>query len=238
MIRHTGNLIKLRKNMAEESKQKTRFNGKALNVVSELFQLVIIVGLVAIAVLSFGSRIPALSNMGFRFFSVISGSMEPTIPTGAVIMVDSVDADQLKVDDIITYQKQNQETGEQSIVTHRIQSINNYQRVQEIKDDASGETSTQTVEVFELTTKGDANQEADSYVVYPGEVLGVYQWHVPKLGFLVNFIQSAKGFIAVVVIPALVLIVWESVSLTLSVREWLEKRKQNRQSQKDQRSAE
>lgn len=203
-------------------------NWNVFAVISELFQLVIIVGLVAIAVLSFGSRVPALSNMGFRFFSVISGSMEPTIPTGAVIMVDSVDADQLKVDDVITYQKQNQETGEQSIVTHRINSINNYQRVQEIKDEATGEVSTQTVEVFELTTKGDANQEADGYVVYPGEVLGVYQWHVPKLGYLVNFIQSAKGFIAVVVIPALILIIWESVSLTLSVREWLEKRKQAR----------
>lgn len=206
--------------------KKPRLSGKAFAVISELGQLLIILALVVVAVLTFGSRVPALSNMGFRFFSVISGSMEPTIPTGSLIMAGKFDISQLKEGDIITYNVGGEETKtNNSIVTHRVTKITSYERAPEVKTE-NGETLKPTpVKVYEIKTKGDANKDEDGYTVNAGQILGRYQWHVPQVGYAVNFIQTARGFIMVVVIPAMILIIWESVSLVLSIREWLEKRK-------------
>lgn len=206
--------------------KKPRFSGNIFSMVSELGQLLIIVALIVIAVLSFGSRIPALSSMGFRFFSVVSGSMEPTIPTGSLILAGKFDISQLKEGDIITYNKGTEETQKNnSIVTHRIVSVAQSEKKANIAGENGEMIEGQPVQVYEIKTKGDANKDEDGYTVTPGEILGLYQWHVPQVGYAVNFIQSARGFIMIVVIPAMVLIIWESVSLILSIREWLEKRK-------------
>jgi len=55
---------------------------------------------------------------GYTFFSIASGSMEPTLYVNDVILVKIGD-NELKTGDIITYQKN------KDIITHRIISINN-----------------------------------------------------------------------------------------------------------------
>lgn len=206
--------------------KKPRLGGSAFAIISELGQLLIIVTLIVIAVLSFGSRVPALSNMGFRFFSVVSGSMEPTIPTGSLIMAGKFDISQLKEGDIITFNKGTEETKtNNSIVTHRVTAISHSERKATTINENGESVETQPVQIYEIKTKGDANKDEDGFTVTPGEILGLYQWHVPQVGYMVNFIQSAKGFIMVVVLPTMVLIIWESVSLILNVREWLANRK-------------
>ncbi|MCI2985704.1 S26 family signal peptidase, partial [[Clostridium] innocuum] len=48
----------------------------------------------------------------FRIYCILSGSMEPTISTGSLILVDTDVV--LYTEDIVTFQKQD------SIITHRI----------------------------------------------------------------------------------------------------------------------
>ena len=211
---------------SETSKSKQGFS--LFSIISEAAQLLIIIALIVVAALSFGSRVSALSRLGVRFFAVTSGSMEPTIPTGSMLLVDTKPTSEIAEGDIITYQKTNPNSSEPSIVTHRIDSIEHTERQREYSDPEIEDKDAGTVQVYEFKTKGDANQDPDNYTVLPGEILGVYQWHVPKVGYLINHIQSPKGFISFVIIPAMILIIWESVSLILNIREWLEKRKQGK----------
>ena len=71
------------------------------------------------------------SLFGFRLFKVMTGSMEPTISTGSLILVK--EEKEYKVKDIVTYKNDNE------YVTHRIVKIEN----------------------DEITTKGDNNNTED-----------------------------------------------------------------------------
>lgn len=95
--------------------------------------------------------------VGLQTFSVISGSMEPVIPTGSLIYVKEVSVDDVKKNDVISfYGKQG------SIVTHRIQQI-----------DSDG-----------IVTKGDANEDIDLMKVRGSQLIGKVLFSIPLLGYL------------------------------------------------------
>lgn len=95
--------------------------------------------------------------VGLQTLSVISGSMEPVIPTGSLIYVKEIDIDDVKINDVITfYGKQG------SIVTHRIQRI-----------DKDG-----------IVTKGDANVDVDLMKVKDSQLIGKVLFSIPLLGYL------------------------------------------------------
>ncbi|MEE1196602.1 MAG: signal peptidase I [Lachnospiraceae bacterium] len=106
---------------------------------------------------------------GIRPFVVLSGSMEPEISTGAVVFVDTRAApEQMHVGDVITYQLNG------TNITHRIVA----------------ET------VSAVTTKGDANEQADFSPVPRASILGLVLFAIPFLGFIYSII-SQPVFIAV-----------------------------------------
>lgn len=202
---------------------KEKSNAKKIfGIVSEAAQLVIILALVVVSALTFGSRIPVLAKWGLNFFAVTSGSMEPTIPTGSIILDEKVEPADLKKDDIITFQKINPETDQPSIVTHRIVGV----KVIEREVQATESAEPKIVRAYEISTKGDANSSLDPYTVSAGEVIGRYKWHIPNVGYITSFIQTPKGFISLVIIPGLILIIWETVSLTIYLKDYMSKRKQ------------
>src|SRR3989344_5746959 len=118
-------------------KSKLRPDSFIFVVISELAQLVIIVVLIAIAVLTFGNRIPVLNQWGVNFFAVISGSMEPTIPAGALLLAGKFEPVDLRAGDIITYQKAGEDSTKPTIVTHRIFAVKVIERLQDLPDEAS-----------------------------------------------------------------------------------------------------
>ncbi|HEX7017897.1 MAG TPA: signal peptidase I [Patescibacteria group bacterium] len=185
---------------------------KRVAIIGTLAEVIIIVGLLGVTIASFATRIPALARAGLNFFTVTSGSMEPTIPTGSLIYVGKYKLDELKTGDIITYSLPNSATGEQAIVTHRISEINTDESTKEV----SGEEK--TVIEYRIKTKGDANSEADNYTLGANNIIGVYKWHIPSVGYLTSFAQSPLGFIVLVIAPGLILIVWEIVSLVMYLK--------------------
>ena len=103
---------------------------------------------------------------------VLTGSMEPTIPTGSVVMVRPVDPGTLEVGDIATYQKKE---AEDTYITHRITDV-----------DTSGR---QTRFIF----KGDANRGPDLRPVPASAIRGEVWFHVPYLGSIRNVAAGPAG---------------------------------------------
>lgn len=123
---------------------------------------------------------------GIRMFSVLSGSMEPTIHTGSAIF--DLPAGSYDVGDIVTRTTRNPGV----TVTHRIVE----------KAIIDGKT------VYH--TKGDANNVADEEDVDESSFVGKVTFSVPWFGRVIGFAQTKEGFILVVVVPA-VIIVYEEL---------------------------
>lgn len=103
---------------------------------------------------------------GIHTYVVLSGSMEPNIKTGAIVLVDMT-AEKYKVDDIVTYNIGNQP------VTHRI-----------VKMDENS-----------CITKGDANQQEDPVPVKKSQILGKVLISIPFAGYLLSSMKSKQGIL-------------------------------------------
>jgi signal peptidase len=101
--------------------------------------------------------------MGGTSLTVLSGSMEPTFSAGDVIAVRSVEPDDIRVGDIITFQPVSNDA---TLVTHRVVGV-----------------GFNSVDGAVLTTQGDANSTPDDPIV-AAQVRGLYLFHVPYLGYL------------------------------------------------------
>ena len=130
-------------------------------------------------------------SLSTKTYLVQSGSMEPTIKVGDVIVVQP--QDQYFVNDVVTFTD-----NEGRRVTHRIMDI-----------DEMGEE-------VEFTTKGDANRDEDRETVEMSQVTGRVTTVVPKLGFVVNFAKTTPGFLLLVIFPAAWILVGEFSYLTRS----------------------
>ena len=147
---------------------------KTWNVVSTV--LVALVVLCAIFLM--GSRL-----LGFRVFTIISGSMEPEYSVGDLIYVKPVDVDSIKVGDPITFILNE----DLVVATHRVVEIDTEKR--------------------HFYTKGDANETPDASPVHFNNVIGVPQFSIPKLGYVSDFIQHPPGmYISIAIGAALVLL--------------------------------
>jgi signal peptidase len=126
---------------------------------------------------------------GWRFDAVLTGSMEPVLNVGGVVVTRPVDIASIREGDIIAYH-----SGE-LLITHRV--------VQVIPED--GATS--------FVTKGDATEEADSRPIPAENVVGKVIFHVPYFGYLAAFIKTPLGLILTIAIPATAIIVLEIKSI-------------------------
>ena len=122
---------------------------------------------------------------GYRSFLVQSGSMEPTIMTGDIIIVQKKSV--YTTGDVVTFDDDGR------IVTHRI-----------IREQGEGDSR-----YYE--TKGDANRSADEARVTRSDIVGAVTFTIPKLGYMVAFAKSLPGLIVLILIPAIMLVVNELV---------------------------
>lgn len=128
---------------------------------------------------------------GWKALSVQTGSMRSAIDPGALVLVHRVPDSQLHIGDVITYNSMIYK-GER--ITHRIIG---FKQVGPVRD---------------IVVKGDANKVADPPLM-PSQVVGKVTTHVPYAGRAIDFVHSIPGLIALVYVPALLLIVYEVKSL-------------------------
>lgn len=157
--------------------------GRTASRVARVFALLVgllwVLAALAVAAFSFGPR-----AIGYQALIVRSGSMEPAIRTGSVVLVQPVPASSLKVGDVITYER----AGETVIVvTHRIVGILQ-----------GGPTPT-------FQTQGDASGAPDPYTVtYPGTGWKVI-WTLPFAGYFFNSLAHPLARALLVGVPAAIL---------------------------------
>ena len=158
-----------------------------------VFSVIIFVALILVI-----SALPIAGNI--KTLTVLSGSMEPAIHTGSVVVIKPVS--NYEVGDVVTFSL----NSNQIPTTHRITEI----RV------ASGE--------MVYKTKGDANNSEDSREVFQKEVSGKVYFSIPYLGYLVDFVQKPFGLMLVVVIFSLIVISGEIKKIVKEVLKMKEKK--------------
>ena len=134
-------------------------------------------------------------NPPFGLYTIISPSMTPTIKVYDVVFVKNVDTSTLKVNDVITFYSTNAFFGGTPI-THRIVEILDVP-----------ETGTM------FRVKGDANEEADEEKVFPSNVIGKVLFRIPQLGKVQFFLASKTGWLIAILIPAIVILVYDVYKL-------------------------
>ncbi len=106
---------------------------------------------------------------GFRYYVVLSGSMEPAIHTGSLGIVNSkAEYDNVETGDIVAFIN-----SMGTRVTHRVVRVDNHG----------------------LITKGDANGINDGFVVKKEDFIGETVGSIPFVGYILMFLQSKKGII-------------------------------------------
>jgi signal peptidase len=109
---------------------------------------------------------------GYSVMQIVSGSMEDEIPTGAYILIKKVDAEDVKIDDVICFYSDDQ----------AIRGYPNTHRV--VKDPIQGPNG------LEFVTKGDANPEEDGVTAKGDRLIGRY---VKNLTGLTKFTKALEG---------------------------------------------
>lgn len=113
---------------------------------------------------------------GYKAFIIVSGSMEPNLKIGDIVIIKETELSSIQKKDIITFT----ENGE--LITHRISDIIN-------KDGK-----------IYFQTKGDNNTSVDSDLVIYENIEGKYVFKIEKIGLIVLKFQSITVVMFVVFI--------------------------------------
>jgi len=170
--------------------------GKIIKIFTVLISLVLIATAVAVALLAF----PVFGNQALI---VRSGSMEPNIPVGSIVVIRPSETNTYQVGEVISFRRD-----ANTIVTHRITGVQN------------------TTRGITYTTKGDANEEADAWTIKHQDVLGKDFIILPEFGKLLAFAKSKYGFPLLIIFPAVFVILVEVINL---VREIIKVKKKGKE---------
>lgn len=113
------------------------------------------------------------SLFGYRAFIIVSGSMEPTLNIGDIVVIRETEKENIKPNDIITFLEDNG----QNTITHRVTDI----------VENNGKVKYQT--------KGDNNNSADDTLITYEEIAGIYQFKIPKVGKLIMKLHNPTAMI-------------------------------------------
>lgn len=106
------------------------------------------------------------SFFGIKTYVVISGSMEPKLKIGDIVIAKRITPEELQVGDIISFRQGH------SIITHRISNIN------------------RTSDGIEYKTKGDNNNIKDIEIVNEKQIEGKVVEIIPVLGKISLLLQN------------------------------------------------
>lgn len=150
--------------------------GKVLGWIAVIAASLVVLGLLAVTI---GPRF-----LPYQALIVRSGSMSPTIPTGSIVFYRKIAATNVKVGDVIVFDKPGEASEK---VTHRVYKIG---------QSATGEY---------YITKGDANGTPDDWRVPAVGTGWISVFHVPSVGYALVYLQSTLARLLLLVIPAILL---------------------------------
>jgi len=122
-------------------------------------------------------------HVGHPALVIEGGSMQPTIPLGALVILDQGAPADLHVGDVVSFRADNG-----TIVTHRVTRLAQL-------DGAPW-----------FGTKGDANAEPDPTITPDSAILGRVAWSIPGAGELIWLLARPIGIAAAVLVAATLLV--------------------------------
>ncbi len=168
-------------------REKKTFSGRRVLSIFSSFLGTLLLILVILACLPL--TLPRLA--GYQVYNVISGSMEPSIPIGSLVVVQPKGPSGVIEGDVIAFSS-NTEGG--AIIIHRV--LENQ------------------VAAGRLVTKGDANAEKDINPVEYKQFLGRVVCSVPYLGMILQGAASPSGKVAAICL-IIIAILLHSVAVLL-----------------------
>lgn len=137
---------------------------------SKKFNLLNIIALCMLGVLSL-NLITTKSDklfkiIGFRTYTVLSGSMEPEFYPGDLVITQHKDKANIKINDIVTFID-----NKGIVITHRI-----------IEETDEG-----------YITKGDNNNVNDADILKEENIIGEVKFSIPKVGYVMNLLSNPKA---------------------------------------------
>ncbi|MCS5508425.1 signal peptidase I [Curtobacterium flaccumfaciens pv. flaccumfaciens] len=107
--------------------------------------------------------------------TVLTQSMEPTLPPGTLLVVRPTPIDDIRVGDVVTYQIV---SGQPAVVSHRVVSVSS---------SSNGERT--------FVLKGDNNAEADPAPVTAVQIRGVVWYSVPEIGNVNQVVNGSRSWL-------------------------------------------
>lgn len=127
-----------------------------------LLGLVLLLAAVAVVVPRIAGAVPV---------TILTSSMEPSLPPGTLVVVKPVAPADIRVGDVVTYQVH---SGEPAVISHRVVAITH-----------------STTGGLTFTTKGDNNAAADPPVI-ADQVRGEVWYSVPLLGYVNSALDQGQ----------------------------------------------
>jgi signal peptidase len=137
--------------------------------------------------------------LGWDLVVVQSGSMEPALPVGSLMFVEPAEPEAVAVGDIVSYRPPH-ERDPNIRVTHRVVGV--------LQQEGS----------LAFRTKGDANEDPDTYLVPVDNVEGKVGWHVPWLGYIAQRLRTPMGFLGLILLPGGIIILTEARNIFRQLR--------------------
>lgn len=185
------------------SKQKNQSDSKPRNLLHIVFSIVgilfcvilipILVTNIALIIKSYTQPDEVPSFVGYTPLIIQSGSMEPAIHVGDLVLVKKADAETLQAGetdgDIIAFRY----TSNDSVIIHRIVAADN------------------TGDSLLFTTKGDANNTVDCEQVQANQIVGIHVLRLQGLGDFAMFLQTPLGIICILLLPIAAFILYDTL---------------------------
>ena len=203
--------------MGEEispQKKKRKLSEKILSVSTSLLLIFAVIFCFSVVYQIQTKRF--VSFFGCSVFRVVSDSMEPEIPVGALILSKETDIEKIKVGDIICFRSLESYMN-RNIVTHRVIGIT----------EQNGEIA--------LRTRGDSNNSEDGFYVAEYNLVGKVIYHTEEGSFITNtyaLLTSGVGFFTLIVVPVIVITVYIMHEYLLKIKKEMQQIKADLEKEK------
>ncbi|MCH5303382.1 MAG: signal peptidase I [Ruminococcus sp.] len=161
--------------------EKEKKGFRTFRIIRNVILAIIIAALTAVIVLTMITRLTGgtPSVLGYSLFRVSSGSMQPQLEVGDVIVIKSCDGMDVEKGEIITYESKSGEMAGK-LVTHRVVKA-------PYKDNKD----------YYVVTKGDANFVEDD-PINVNQVQGTFVTKISVLTFLYNIFVTPLGLLLII----------------------------------------
>ena len=178
----------------QDTQEQTTLKHKILTAVGTVLCLLLLPILlinITLIIKSYTNTEEVPSVGGYLPLIVLTDSMYPQIHSGDLIICHTIEGDEVKVGDVISFF--DPAGNGTSIVTHRVMEI-----------------TTQNG-VLAYRTKGDANNVEDSMLVPEDNLVGIYRSRIAGAGNIAMFMQTSTGLIVCVVLPLVLLVGYDLI---------------------------